>query len=83
MQPALDAAAPEFEESVQVGKFGRHVIVLPYIGLEEIRMVGEMVKDLGRGETVALELRYQAGHVSHPGMTMITRSASSPMCPKP
>ena len=55
MQPALDAAAPEFEESAQGRRFGRHVIVLPYIGLEEIWIVGEMVKDLGGGETVAFE----------------------------
>jgi hypothetical protein len=56
MQGTIEVVAPESEEFLQLGEARMDVVVLPHERLEEARMVGQAVKDLGRGETEPLDL---------------------------
>ena len=55
MQLAFEAGLPEFEEAVENGEARRDVEVLPDISLEHRRVVGQVVKDLRRGQAVVGE----------------------------
>lgn len=56
MQPALDIALPELQEAAELGEGRRLVERLPEEGLQQPRMVGHVVEDMGREQAVALEL---------------------------
>lgn len=56
MQRCFHLATPMIEEFVKHGKAGRHVVGLPYEQLNELRMIGHPVADLGGGQAVALNL---------------------------
>src|SRR5215211_7165258 len=46
VQPALDVAAPKFEELAQLGKIGSQVELLPDEALEQRGVVRQSIKDL-------------------------------------
>lgn len=56
VERAVEAFVPEFKEIVEFWKVWRQVIVLPEIGLDEGRVIGQTVQDFRRGEAVSLQL---------------------------
>ncbi len=50
MQLAVEVPAPKVEKFLEFGKTRGKVEVLPDIGLQERRMIGQAVEDLGCGE---------------------------------
>src|SRR3954468_22018585 len=63
VQLALDVAAPEFEEFAQLGKIGSQVEFLPDEALQQRGVIRQPVKNLRRGEPVALKLQLVYRHV--------------------
>jgi len=62
MQPAVDVVAPEIEEALQLRIARRQVQLLPQEGLQQPRVIGQVVQDLRRGQAVALQLTFEIGH---------------------
>ena len=56
VERAVEAFAPEFEEIVEFWKVWRQIIILPEIGLDEDRVIGQPVQNLRRGKAVSLQL---------------------------
>ena len=56
MQLALDVLFPEGEEALQLGIARRDIELLPDEALDQVRVVGQVVEDLGRGQPVSLKL---------------------------
>src|SRR5687768_10557387 len=63
VQLAVDVPGPEVEELAQLGIVGIQIVMLPDKGLQQARMVGQVVDDLGGGEAIALELQLQGSPV--------------------
>ena len=59
VQLALDLRDPEIEELVQLGIAGRDIVMLPDERLEDTRMVGQVVGDVGRREAITVELQFK------------------------
>jgi hypothetical protein len=53
---AFELRLPEMQEFIQDWKTRRYVEILPDIGLQQRRVVGNMINDFGRRQTVILEL---------------------------
>src|ERR1700733_3963575 len=79
MEAALDLALPEIQEFVQHGITRCDVEILPDIGLQNVRMVRQMIEDLSGGEAIILQLANKGHDVlllskhssvakSHPGL---------------
>lgn len=66
MKFSLQRALPKVQELVQHRKFGCHVEFLPNECLEQARVVGHVVEDLRRGQTVAFEHQVELAHVLLP-----------------
>jgi hypothetical protein len=56
MQRAVQLSAPKLEEAMQRGKPGRLIVVLPDISLQQGLVIGQPIDDLGRRQTVTLQL---------------------------
>src|ERR1700730_16383986 len=56
VERSLELLQPERQKAVQHRKSRTEVVVLPDIGLQQGRMIGEAVEDLRRGEAIAFEL---------------------------
>jgi hypothetical protein len=54
---ALQFAFPIAEETLQLGKVGRQIILLPDIQLQQAGMIGKVIVDFGRGQAVAFHLQ--------------------------
>lgn len=67
MQLAVEVPAPEIQKFFQLGKARRQVKILPDIALQERRMIGQAVEDLGCGEPEIVQLTGKVGisHTSH------------------
>src|SRR4051794_18964572 len=56
VQRPFELATPEVEEAGQDGKFGSEIVVLPDEVLQELRVVGKAVQDVGCRQAVAFKL---------------------------
>jgi hypothetical protein len=56
MQRTLKLLFPEIEEAVEFGKFGKEIVVLPDIGLEQPMMIGTPIQDVRGGKAVTTHL---------------------------
>ena len=56
MQGARQLAFPKAQKTPQRGEIGGEIIVLPDVKLEQARMVGQMIMDLGSGQAIAIHL---------------------------
>ena len=56
MQRPLDRFLPEGQEAVQLREIRAQVVILLDIGLQQPRMIGAPVQDLGGGQAVAFHL---------------------------
>jgi len=56
MELTLQIAAPEFEKPAQFGEIGGKVELLPDKALQQIRMIRQMVDDLGRRQPIIAQL---------------------------
>src|SRR5579862_4938514 len=62
VQSALDAGFPEMEEFVEHRKSRCEIEFLPYEGLQDRRVIGEVVQNFGRREPVAVQTQLEPGH---------------------
>ena len=46
MQRALELLHPERQKALQLGKFGKEIVVLPDIGLQQPAMIGTSIQDV-------------------------------------
>src|SRR5689334_19604761 len=53
MQYAFDRVAPELEETAQLRKAGRQIVVLPDKSLQQGRVIGKPIEDVGGGQAIA------------------------------
>src|SRR6185437_9524797 len=60
MQLTVDILPPKIEKPCELGKIRREVEFLPDEGLQRLRLVGQPVDDLGRGQTVSGGVRGSA-----------------------
>src|SRR3954469_4108677 len=56
MQRPIERLLPEDQEALELGEVRKQVVVLPHEGLKQMRVVRQVIQDLGRRETVAFEL---------------------------
>ena len=56
VQRPFELLLPELEESLQFGEFGKQVVVLPDIGLQQPVMVRAPVQDMRRRQPIAADL---------------------------
>ena len=56
MQRALELLLPELQKLVQLGEFGKQIVGLPEIGLQQPAMIGTPIQDVRRGQAVTLDL---------------------------
>ena len=68
VQRALQCFLPVVEEAPQFGKVGGEIVFLPDVELQQARMVGHVVMNLRRGQTITFHLypELPAHHCSHP-----------------
>src|SRR6516162_6633364 len=59
MQRPLELALPKNQEFLQAREVRAQIVVLPNIRLEQPAMVWTAVVDVGRGQTVALDLTHK------------------------
>ena len=67
---AFQLGLPEMQELVQDREFGGNIQILPYIGLQQRGMVGDVVDDFGRRQTIILKLLFEMARnsTSHPSI---------------
>jgi hypothetical protein len=56
VQLALDVPDPEIEKLAQLGKVRGQIVVLPQEGLQQRRVIRQMIGDLGGCQAIAAEL---------------------------
>lgn len=56
---AIKLAVPEVDEFIQYRKFWRNVQLLPDEALQQFRVVGHVIEDFRRGETVVSQLFFK------------------------
>jgi len=56
MQRPLKLLLPEGQEALQLGKFGKQIVVLPNVGLQQPLMIGTPVQDVGGCQAKAFDL---------------------------
>ena len=59
MQRPVDFPVPELDEMIEHRKIRREVIILPDEKLQQMRMIGQVVEDLRRRQTVAGKLEFE------------------------
>src|SRR5690625_7599137 len=62
VQLAVETAAPEVEKAAQLWKLRCDIVVLPDIGLKQMRVIWQMVEDICGGQTMILQLQQQCRH---------------------
>jgi len=72
MQFAIQVVFPEFEKFMEGGEAAGDVEFLPDIGLQEARVIGEVVENFSGGLSVTAELKFQAGRISSAVLWMPT-----------
>src|SRR5689334_641782 len=56
VQGTLELLQPEAEKAVEDRELGAQIVVLPHIGLQQRRVIGHPVENVGRSQAIALEL---------------------------
>ena len=59
MQRSIDFPFPEVDEIVECRKFRRQIILLPDEQLQQMRMIRQMIIDLGGGQPIAGQLQFK------------------------
>src|SRR5690242_15272364 len=74
VQRPLELLQPEGEKAVEDREFGAQIVVLPHIGLQQRRVVGHPIENLGRGKPITLELppKVTCRHAGPPDESRIT-----------
>lgn len=62
MQAAVQLTLPEIHEFVKEREFRGAVVILPEEGLQQGRIIGEIVKDFRRGQQTIVQLVDQTCH---------------------
>jgi hypothetical protein len=65
MERAFQIDLPELQKSRHLGKVGRKIVVLPNVSLENRTEIGQVVKDMSRGQTVAFQLALEVRRNTH------------------
>ena len=55
VQLAIKLGLPEVKKCIQFGEFRAQIVFLPDEGLEQGRVIGPAIKDLGRRQPVAIQ----------------------------
>src|SRR5688572_10437417 len=71
VERAVEIGLPEIEKVDELGETRREVVVLPDIALQQLGMIGQAIKNLGRGQREPLDLTFEGG-VGH-GSPAISR----------
>ncbi|OWV71692.1 hypothetical protein ATY76_31030 [Rhizobium sp. R339] len=58
MKRPIELFLPELQEAAHLGKIGGEVVILPDVGLQNRRVVRQVVEDLGGRQTIALQLLF-------------------------
>jgi hypothetical protein len=61
VQRAIESLPPKPKKLEQYRKFWREIVILPDVGLQEARVVGQMIEDPRRGKPLAGELLDKIG----------------------
>jgi len=59
MQRPVNLPIPEFDEVIEHRKIGRQIIILPDEKLQQMRMIGQVVENFRRRQTITGELEFE------------------------
>jgi hypothetical protein len=65
MQGAIERFLPEREKAPQFWELWKEIVMLPDEGLQQVRVIGQVVEDLGCRQTVAFQLTTEGYRNTH------------------
>src|SRR6185369_6521225 len=72
----IQGARPEIQEALQRREIGEEVVLLPDVALQQARMVGHAVQDLGRRQAITLKLLTELWRRRHGDLTVVQDTAN-------